>query len=174
MASAVANLILGSKPTDLHFGYLNFSFFARETLIAGLLVVDEHGFPVDFRFCKAVKPNPLQRTLYGDSLEPYLIESVTKELFSDLTGTPVICFSNYRFPFPSEALPYPVSLMKMVDEELFLEALNQIPCKMEISEIEEAIDFQLYEPSERVEQALNMIRQEGPESNKESQEQATS
>ena len=173
MASAVANLILGSKPTDLHFGYLNFSFFARETLIAGLLVVDENGFPIDFRFCKAVKPNPLQRTLYGDSLEPYLIESVTKELFSDLTGNPAICFSNYRFPFSSEALPYPVSLMKMVEEELFVEPLNQITCKMQISEIEESIDFQLYEPAERVEQALNMIRQEGPVNNEENDSQSS-
>ena len=81
MASAVASLILGpNQSAELHFGYLQFLFLARETLIAGLLVVDENGFPLDFRFCKAVKPNPLQRTLYGDSLEPYLIESVTKEL----------------------------------------------------------------------------------------------
>lgn len=161
MASAVANLILGSSAhNELHLGYINFSFFARETLIAGLLVVDEHGFPLDFRFCKAVKPNPLQRTLYGDSLEPYLIESVTKELFTDLTGKPLICFSNYRFPFTSETLPYPVSFMKIVEEELFLEPLNQITCKMEIKDIEESIEFQLFEPAKRVEQALNMIRQE--------------
>ena len=161
MASAVASLILGpNQSAELHFGYLQFLFLARETLIAGLLVVDENGFPLDFRFCKAVKPNPLQRTLYGDSLEPYLIESVTKELFSELNATPIICFSNYRFPFSNENLPYPVSLMKMVDEELFVETLNEIPCNMDIKEIEESIQFQIYEPFRRIQQALEMIRQD--------------
>ena len=58
MASAVANLILGpNQSVELHFGYLQFLFLARETLIAGLLVVDENGFPLDFN-CKAVV-NPL-------------------------------------------------------------------------------------------------------------------
>ena len=47
-----------NQSVELHFGYLQFLFLARETLIAGLLVVDENGFPLDFRFCKAVKPNP--------------------------------------------------------------------------------------------------------------------
>ncbi len=166
MASAVASLILGpNQQIELNFGYLQFLFLAHETLIAGLLVVDENGFPLDFRFCKAVKPNPLQRTLYGDSLEPYLIESVTKELFADLNASPLTCFSNYRFPFSSENLPYPASLMKMVDDELFVEPLNQIPCSMDLKEIEESIQFQIYEPFKRIEQALNMIRKDETEEN---------
>ena len=50
--------------------------------------------------------------------------------------------------------------MKMVDEELFVETLNEIPCNMDIKEIEESIQFQIYEPFRRIQQALEMIRQD--------------
>ena len=50
--------------------------------------------------------------------------------------------------------------MKMVEKDLFVEPLNEIPCNMEIKEIEESIQFQIYEPFKRIQQALDMIRQD--------------
>ncbi len=39
----------------------------------GLLVTDERGLPVDFRYVEPIRPSKLQRLIYGDSLKRYLI-----------------------------------------------------------------------------------------------------
>jgi hypothetical protein len=39
----------------------------------GLLVTDERGLPVDFRYVEPIKPTRLQKLIYGDSLRRYLV-----------------------------------------------------------------------------------------------------
>ena len=51
----------------------------------GALVVDAHGFPLEFRATSPSRPNPLQRTMYGQRLEPYmLVEVLGKPLLKEL------------------------------------------------------------------------------------------
>jgi hypothetical protein len=38
----------------------------------GLLVTDERGLPVDFRYVEPIRPSKLQKLIYGDSLTRYL------------------------------------------------------------------------------------------------------
>ena len=39
----------------------------------GLLVTDEHGLPVDFRYVEPIKPSKLQKLIYGDALRRCLV-----------------------------------------------------------------------------------------------------
>ncbi len=55
--------MLGYLAVDLHepFGH-----------VGGVLVVDGHGLPLEFRHTLPVRPTKLQRALYGDALDRYL------------------------------------------------------------------------------------------------------
>jgi hypothetical protein len=43
---------------------------------AGLLVTDSAGKPIEFRCTSAVRPNAVQRTLYGGTLMPYIAQQL--------------------------------------------------------------------------------------------------
>ena len=50
-------------------------------LRGGILVTDTHGKPVEFRCTSPIRPNAVQRTLYGDTLMPHIaVELVGKPL----------------------------------------------------------------------------------------------
>lgn len=156
-------MILQSKKNTqpLHIAYLYFLFLARESLIAGCLVLDYHGFPKDFRFSRAKQPNALQKSLYGTSLESYLIESVTKELVNELTTEPSFCLTNYRFPYSEECLEYPIYYMAKTEESKIIDPLNSVEGVYTPTSLQESqIEFELFEPFTRIEQALEIIRQE--------------
>ena len=54
----------------------------------GALLIDGKGTPLEFRCTSPVRPNAVQRTLYGESLEPYmLVELIGKPLLSSLRKT---------------------------------------------------------------------------------------
>jgi hypothetical protein len=67
--------------------------------VGALLITDELGKPVEFRVTYPVKPNLLQKQLYGDSLMPHIgIELCGKPLFQALTNKPsVLLISNAQF-----------------------------------------------------------------------------
>lgn len=39
----------------------------------GLLVTDDHGLPIDFRYVEPIRPTRIQKLIYGDSLKRYLL-----------------------------------------------------------------------------------------------------
>jgi hypothetical protein len=55
---------------------------AKDGFIGALLVTDDHGIPQEFRCTHAVKPTLVQRSLYGDTLEPHI--------GVNLCGTPLL------------------------------------------------------------------------------------
>lgn len=62
-----------------------FSFESGAAHRCGMLVVDEMGIPQEFRCTAPVRPNDVQRRLYGKSLEPYmLIEAMGKPLLREV------------------------------------------------------------------------------------------
>ncbi len=71
---------------DLHIAYLaRGEFEDGKAYRAGILIVDLRGTPLEFRCTSPIRPNPVQRTLYGESLEPHmLVELMGKPLTRSL------------------------------------------------------------------------------------------
>lgn len=63
--------------------------------IGGLLIVDESGIPYEFKYTDPIVPTPLQRILYGKSLESYLnSEVIAKSLLKKIENKPEIVFTD--------------------------------------------------------------------------------
>ena len=58
-------------------------------LRGGILVTDSHGKPVEFRCTSPIRPNAVQRTLYGSTLMPHIaVELVGKPLVQTVQTAP--------------------------------------------------------------------------------------
>lgn len=75
-----------NKITQTHVAYLSRGEFDDAKVYrGGILVVDRQGGPLEFRCTSPIRPNPVQRMLYGESLEPYmLIELMGRSLLKSL------------------------------------------------------------------------------------------
>lgn len=49
----------------------------------GIMIADERGIPIEFKYTEPVKPTKVQKVLYGDVLDKYLREEV---IMSNLVG----------------------------------------------------------------------------------------
>lgn len=63
-------------------GYLKIITLEAGTFAGGLMVVDERGLPLDFRFTDPVTPTKVQQLLYGKTLDRYVRQDV---IFKHLT-----------------------------------------------------------------------------------------
>ena len=143
---------------NLVITYLFFHFQQKESLVSALLSVNHRGFPLDFRFSSGNQANAIQTALYGQCLENYMIEAVTKELLSNFQLEPDIVFTNYRYPFESELIPFPlICLKKKADSTLSTQILTEEP-KFKMEELEENIVFEINEPFTRISKALNLLK----------------
>lgn len=62
-----------------------------EKYVGAVLVVDEFGIPQEFKYTEPVSPTPLQRILYGKSLDLYLtVEIIAKSLLKNVEQKPEI------------------------------------------------------------------------------------
>ncbi|AEH50793.1 hypothetical protein [Pseudothermotoga thermarum] len=79
-----------------------------EKYVGGLLIVDQAGIPLEFKYTEPVIPTQLQKILYGKSLETYLyVEVIGKNLLKKaenkcefyFTDTPILvdCAENVFF-----------------------------------------------------------------------------
>lgn len=72
-------------------GYLVVDIDDDGTCVGGLMVTDENGLPLDFRFTDPITPTPLQRALYGGALERYLrADVVAGTLLSSIEVRPTM------------------------------------------------------------------------------------
>ena len=151
-----------SKPDQtLYLGYLYFLFLARESVLGGCLVIDQDGYPQDFRYSMARHPDPLQKALYGQSLQPYLIDSMTASLLNELVFTPNFFLTNYRHQYSDEAMPLPVFYLDLSDQDKPKPILlNEKILENSFEEMEARLKFPLLEPFQRVEEALEMLKDE--------------
>jgi len=65
-------------------GYLT-TLFEQGSYLGGIMITNEQGFPVDFKYTEPVVPTKVQRIIYGSVLEQYIrnhviIRSMVKEL----------------------------------------------------------------------------------------------
>ena len=67
----------------------------KDGYIGAILVTDSRGVPVDFRATHPVKPSAVQKTLYGDALEPYVaLELCGKPLLQAVRTNPDLLVIN--------------------------------------------------------------------------------
>ena len=75
-------------PKDVRIAYLSKAEFDSDegkSYRGGALVVDAHGTPLEFRCTSPIRPNAVQRTLYGSSLDPFmLVQLMAKPLLASL------------------------------------------------------------------------------------------
>lgn len=63
--------------------------------MGGLLVTDQKGFPLEFRYTDPVSPSALQRIIYGHALDRYLIvEVISRSLVESVADKPDIFITN--------------------------------------------------------------------------------
>ncbi len=63
----------------------------NEKHTGGIIIVDERGIPVEFKYTEPVQPTQLQKIIYGRSLEEYLhVEIIAKSLLSKVENKPGI------------------------------------------------------------------------------------
>lgn len=64
---------LPRRPIALQLAYLMAKVMNDESWTGGLLVTDQRGLPVDFRYVEPIRPTRLQRVIYGGALKRYLL-----------------------------------------------------------------------------------------------------
>ena len=76
-------------------GYLVIRVDDGGTYVGGLMVTDQHGLPLDFRYTDPVTPTRLQRALYGGVLDRYLrTEVVLRTLLGALETRPAVLITD--------------------------------------------------------------------------------
>ena len=59
------------------------------------MVTNERGVPLEFRVSEPVRPSPLRRAIYGESLWPYVeVELIARRLLAELRRLPALVLTN--------------------------------------------------------------------------------
>jgi len=91
-------------------------------LRGGILVTDDHGKPVEFRCTSPIRPNPVQRTLYGGTLMPHIaVELVGKPLVQAVQAAlDVVLVQNEEFLSLRTRCDKPLLLARRQGEDMQL------------------------------------------------------
>jgi hypothetical protein len=57
----------------VQLAYLIANVVADESWTGGLLITDHRGLPLDFRYVEPIRPNKIQKLIYGGALKRYLL-----------------------------------------------------------------------------------------------------
>ena len=75
-------------------GYISVEI-ENEKHTGGIIIVDDRGIPVEFKYTEPVQPTQLQKIIYGKSLEEYLhVEIIAKSLLSKVENKPAVFLTN--------------------------------------------------------------------------------
>jgi len=99
--------------TDIQakIGYILANEMGEDTFIGGLLVTDQKGFPIEFRYTDPVTPSALQRVIYGNALDRYLIvEVIARSLIESVTDKPDLFITNSRLILELNDLLTPIAM----------------------------------------------------------------
>ena len=142
--------------------------------IGGILVINDLGIPVEFKYSEPVTPTKLQEIIYGSSLEYYLhTEIIAKGLIQKVENRPEFILTQDssllfdRNIVSVTLLPQSVPEKKEGNEAIVPLNNNSIritfqeTTKVEDTIVSKIIDFasriDLFEPFDRVEKALEYI-----------------
>ncbi|MDM7320640.1 MAG: hypothetical protein P3W91_002795 [Fervidobacterium sp.] len=142
--------------------------------LGGVLVINDLGIPVEFKYSEPVTPTKLQEIIYGNSLEYYLhAEIIAKGLVQRLENKPeVILVQDPTLLFDKNTvmvtlLPQPVSEKKESNEAVvnFNNKSIRITfpenAKVDDNVVQKILDYaskiDIMEPVDRVEKALKYV-----------------
>jgi hypothetical protein len=91
-------------------------------LRGGILVTDAHGKPLEFRCTSPIRPNAVQRTLYGNTLMPHIaVELVGKPLVQAVQTSPdVVLVQQEEFLSLRTSCEKPLLLTRRQGEDMQL------------------------------------------------------
>lgn len=82
--------------TPNKFGYIKLEEINKSHL-GGIMITDDKGVPLDFKYSEPLKPNSIQQIIYGKSLNAYIKnEVIIKGLLKNLTDMPMLFITDDR------------------------------------------------------------------------------
>jgi hypothetical protein len=151
-----------TNKTSGQLAFLYFDFLPAEGVRAGLLILNRYGYPEDFSYSTSINPTPLQKALYGDLLESYLLQKLAIELYAELPENIIAVFTNHPFTLSDTGnIKKPLYHIKINEEENpeFV-PLYQFKADIEPSALLAEYPFELTEPFSRIEKALKLLKNE--------------
>ena len=113
---------VGSTEQDaIRAGYLELVELPGERgFRAGLLVINEHGYPLEFYCTTPIRPTKTQRLLYGTALRPYIVcQLLGRTLLHHLKLHPMVLFvSDPTFLAMRPVSSIPIVCLSAEDETL--------------------------------------------------------
>lgn len=74
---------------NMSLGYMMVSRTPDNEYIGGIMVTDPYAIPVEFKYSEPIKPTGLQKILYGNSIEKYLlVDVIAKKLLQNIEEKP--------------------------------------------------------------------------------------
>ncbi len=74
---------------NMTLGYLIVTRTQDNEYIGGIMVTDPYAIPVEFKYSEPIKPTGLQKILYGNSIEKYLmVDVIAKKLLQNIEEKP--------------------------------------------------------------------------------------
>src|SRR6056297_2191987 len=74
---------------NMSLGYLNVTRTTDNDYVGGIMVTDPYAIPVEFKYSEPIKPTGLQKILYGNSIEKYLlVDVIAKKLLQNIEEKP--------------------------------------------------------------------------------------
>ena len=133
------------------------SFENDSSFRGGALVTDTATYPLEFRLTSPIRPTPLQKTLYGKTLQSYIVaELIAIPLLKSLKVKPALAIANSNlFLAARPQLEYPIICFD-ANKKLFQSHANY-PNDMKLPEqIFKPLNFeQLAEPFLRIQAAIS-------------------
>lgn len=81
---------------NLKFGYIKLEEIERNHL-GGIMIIDNKGVPLDFKYSEPLRPNPIQQIIYGKSLHAYIKnEIIIKGLIKSVQDPPLLFITDER------------------------------------------------------------------------------
>ncbi len=97
-----------SSPNEVRLADLSRCVFEdKKAVRGGALVIDESGKPLEFRCTSPIRPNAVQKMLYGRSLQPYILV--------ELIGRPLLKGLREQFDFIVVNSPFFLNLREHFD-----------------------------------------------------------
>ena len=74
---------------NMSLGYLMVTRTAENEYVGGIMVTDPYAIPIEFKYSEPIKPTGLQKILYGNSIEKYiLVDVIAKKLLQNIEEKP--------------------------------------------------------------------------------------
>ena len=129
--------------------------------IGAILVVDKEGVPLEFKCTEAIKPTPMQQSLYGKKLESHIaIKLCALPLLQVVQNKPVILFVNVpSFLAIREEKNVPPTLFIHQDstQSPFIIKSHSKYETDKNNELAQLRSFDLIEPFERIKHAVHIL-----------------